>query len=138
LIGLLVACSPEEYNSAARAATPLATRQEQLLADAPADGNSSVGYANRRPPGSTAGGTDDEAETMKSPMRTPLPDPIEMLTSIAQDQRKTCDKFTDHETFSGLENGYPTSVRLFVCTVNRLITRVMTLVRPSRVIRTFM
>ena len=75
---------------------------------------------------------------MKSPMRTPLPDPIEMLTSIAQDQRKTCDKFTDHETFSGLENGYPTSVRLFVCTVNRLITRVMTLVRPSRVIRTFM
>jgi len=51
---------------------------------------------------------------------TPLPDPIEMLTSIANDQRKTCVKFADHETFSGLENGYPTSVRLFVCDVNPL------------------
>lgn len=49
---------------------------------------------------------------------SPLPDPIELLASIATDQRKTCNKFSDHETFSGLENGYPTSVRLFVCDVN--------------------
>ena len=45
----------------------------------------------------------------------PLPDPIQMLKSIADDQRKTCQKFSDHDTFSGVENDYPTSVRLFVC-----------------------
>ncbi len=50
----------------------------------------------------------------------PLPDPIELLKSIAADQRKTCSKFSDHDTFSGLENDYPTSVRLFVCYENPL------------------
>jgi len=45
----------------------------------------------------------------------PLPDPIQMLKSIADDQRKTCQVFSDHDTFSGVENDYPTSVRLFVC-----------------------
>jgi hypothetical protein len=50
----------------------------------------------------------------------PLPDPIELLKSIAADQRKTCDRFSDHDTFSGLENDYPTSVRLFICYSNPL------------------
>ena len=50
----------------------------------------------------------------------PLPDPIELLKSIANDQRSTCDKFSDHDTFSGLENDYPTSVRLFICYQNKL------------------
>ena len=42
------------------------------------------------------------------------------LKSIAADQRSTCDKFSDHDTFSGLENDYPTSVRLFICYQNKL------------------
>ena len=50
----------------------------------------------------------------------PLPDPIQMLKSIADDQRKTCEVFSDHDTFSGVENDYPTSVRLFVCFKNPL------------------
>ena len=63
----------------------------------------------------------------------PLPDPIELVTSIADDQRKTCDKFEDHNTFSGLENGYQTSVRLFVCSVNPLTNKgQLTLVKTIR------
>ena len=63
----------------------------------------------------------------------PLPDPIELLKSIADDQRKACKKFSDHDTFSGVENDYPTSVRLFVCRVNPLNNQgQLTLVKTIR------
>jgi hypothetical protein len=50
----------------------------------------------------------------------PLPKPDELLTSIADDQRKGCDNFESHATYSGDENGYPTAVRLFVCDRSKL------------------
>ncbi len=63
----------------------------------------------------------------------PLPDPIQLLKSIADDQRKTCRKFSDHETFSGVENDYPTSVRLFICYANPLTNKgQLTLVKTIR------
>ncbi|HEY6598203.1 MAG TPA: hypothetical protein VIZ30_02780 [Pseudomonadales bacterium] len=63
----------------------------------------------------------------------PLPDAIEILKSIAADQRKTCEKFSDNETFSGLENDYPTSVRLFICYTNKLTKQgQLTLVKTIR------
>ncbi len=71
----------------------------------------------RRNPTRTNGPTKLSFESFSDP---PLPDPIEMLKSIAADQRKTCTKFSDHETFSGVENDYPTSVRLFICSENPL------------------
>jgi hypothetical protein len=61
-----------------------------------------------------------EKVTFESFSDPPLPDAIELLKSIAADQRKTCKKFFDHDTFSGVENDYPTSVRLFVCSENPL------------------
>jgi hypothetical protein len=63
----------------------------------------------------------------------PLPDPIMLLKSIAEDQRKTCEKFSDHETFSGVENDYPTSVRLYICSENPLTRKgQLTLVKTIR------
>jgi hypothetical protein len=63
----------------------------------------------------------------------PLPDPIQMLKSIAADQGKTCQKFSDHDTYSGVENDYPTSVRLFVCFKNPLTGKgQLTLVKTIR------
>lgn len=63
----------------------------------------------------------------------PLPDPIELLKSIAEDQRKACKGFSDYDTFSGVENDYPTSVRLFVCRVNPLNNQgQLTLVKTIR------
>lgn len=130
LIGLLVACSPEKNTTpAARAATPLATGPEQLLADAPANWKQTfrtdgpgIRMVEFAPPDADPKDWADKV-SFESFSGTPLPDPIELLTSIAEDQRKTCDKFTDHETFSGFENAYPTSVRLFVCPVNRLTNK---------------
>lgn len=48
-------------------------------------------------------------------------DPIELLLGLADDQEATCDEFNHQNTFSGLENGYPTSVRIFVCNNNPLL-----------------
>ncbi|MCR9276542.1 MAG: hypothetical protein NXH85_01115 [Pseudomonadaceae bacterium] len=50
-------------------------------------------------------------------------DPIDLLTTLAQDQAQTCEHFSAFNTFSGLENGYATSVRLFSCGRNRLNDR---------------
>lgn len=50
-------------------------------------------------------------------------DPIDLLTTLARDQSQTCEHFSAFNTFSGLENGYPTSVRLFSCGRNRLNDR---------------
>lgn len=53
----------------------------------------------------------------------PLPDPIDFLNSISTDQAGTCEGFESFSTFSGLENGYPTSVQLMVCQRSKLIDK---------------
>lgn len=118
----------------ARAADP-ATRPsveegtERLLAAAP-EGWTAVFAANRPgvriaeyvPPGDTAD-TWTEKLSFEAFGGEPLPDPIGMLVEIARDQQATCNGFADHNTFSGFENGYPTSVRLFVCRNNAITKR---------------
>jgi hypothetical protein len=102
---------------------------ERLLAQPP-DGWSAI-FASKRPgvriaeyipPGESA-----EEWTEKLSFESfggePLPDPIGLLVEIARDQQATCNGFSDHNTFSGLENGYPTSVRLFVCRNNPVTQR---------------
>ena len=49
-----------------------------------------------------------------------LPEPVEFFRSFAENQKKTCPELEDYGTFSGFENGYPTSVHLFVCRRNAL------------------
>ena len=44
-----------------------------------------------------------------------LPNPIDYVEMLAQDRAEGCAVFQDHYIFSGYENGYPTSVRMFAC-----------------------
>lgn len=50
----------------------------------------------------------------------PLPQPPELLASVAKDQQAVCDNFESHTTYTGNENGYPTTVALFVCDRSKL------------------
>jgi hypothetical protein len=45
----------------------------------------------------------------------PLPDPVEFVELISKDRQRQCADFEGFDTFSGLENGYPTSVQLHTC-----------------------
>lgn len=53
----------------------------------------------------------------------PLPQPLELLESVAKDQRAVCDNFESHPTYTGKENGYPTAVALFVCDRSKLTSK---------------
>lgn len=49
----------------------------------------------------------------------PLPDPIDFVEGWAGQQAQLCHEFDDHPIYSGLENGYPTVVRMLVCGRNK-------------------
>jgi hypothetical protein len=109
-----------------RPATPPDTSPEHLLAEPPSGWIQSfhtegpgIRMVEYVPPKSDFDDWTDKV-SFESFGGAPLPDPIMLLKSIADDQRKTCEKFSDHETFSGVENDYPTSVRLFICSLNPL------------------
>ncbi len=56
---------------------------------------------------------------------TDLPDPITFLESMAAEQNERCESFSSVAISSGLENGYPSAVRLLRCPrrkVNRAST----------------
>ena len=50
-------------------------------------------------------------------------DPIELLFSEAETDQSRCNSVTHYNIFSGLENYYQTSVRLFLCGENSFTTR---------------
>jgi hypothetical protein len=130
LIGVLAGCSPEQpATPPAQSRSVVAASPEQLLAEPPADWQQSfrtegpgIRLVEYVPPATNLEEWTDKV-SFESFNDAPLPDPAELLTSIASDQRKTCEKFEDHETFTGLENGYPTAVRLFICYVNPLTNK---------------
>ena len=122
-----------------RADTPIDASPERLLAEPPSGWLQS--FRTETPgirmvefvPAQTNADEWTEKVSFESFSDPPLPDPIELLKSIADDQRKACKKFSDHETFSGVENDYPTSVRLFVCRANPLNNQgQLTLVKTIR------
>lgn len=131
--------APQPTATPTRPATPSDTSPEHLLAQPPegwlqsfqTDGPG-IRMVEYVPPKSNPNEWADKVsfESFSDP---PLPDPIQLLKSIADDQRKTCKKFSDHETFSGVENDYPTSVRLFICSENPLTGKgQLTLVKTIR------
>ena len=61
--------------------------------------------------------------TFESMQEDPLPDPIEFIELLSSDRDYACGTFDAHPTFSGLENGYPTSVYLLVCHHDRATER---------------
>lgn len=53
--------------------------------------------------------------TFEAQAGQPLPDPIEFVLAVSRDLQARCKGFQDINIASGLENGYPTSVRLMIC-----------------------
>ena len=50
----------------------------------------------------------------------PLPDPIQLLDTVQQNLKHDCMQLESQVTYSGYENNYPTSVRLFNCNKDKL------------------
>ena len=44
-----------------------------------------------------------------------LPDPIDFVQGLADDQAEACDAFAAQPVFAGFENGYPTVVHVLQC-----------------------
>ncbi len=119
--------------------TPVDLTQEQLLADPPV--NWQQIFQSDRPGGRMAEFIPDDSPAdgwkeklvFESFTGDPLPQPGELIGQIAADQQATCEKLTDTQTFSGVENGYPTSVHLLVCYVNKLTNQgQVTLIKAIR------
>ncbi len=53
--------------------------------------------------------------TFEAIMEDPLPDPIGFVDVLSLGRDRDCGTFDRHPTFSGEENGYPTSVNLLIC-----------------------
>jgi len=99
---------------------------EQLLAQPP-DGWKQ-GYVTKTPvlrlaefipEGDTAADWQEKV-TFESLRGDPLPDPIDFVAGIGDDQSTACERFEHVNIQSGLENNYPTSVRLLTCMRNKL------------------
>jgi hypothetical protein len=125
---LLSGCSkPQQQTAAPAPSLPAAAPSgEQLLAEVPPGWVQSFRSATPDmrmveyiPPGTDLADWTDKL-SFASFGGEPLPDPVELVTSIANEQRKSCDGFESHATYSGGENGYPTAVQLFVCNRNLL------------------
>ncbi len=50
----------------------------------------------------------------------PLPDPIQLLDTMQQNLKHDCTQLNSRVTYSGYENNYPTSIRLFNCNKDKL------------------
>ena len=127
---LAIGCSDsttENGNSAAAGATGEAV--ERLLADAP-EGWKEV-FSSSNPglrmvefiPDDQQNASWTQKITFESLSGKPLPDPIDFLNGLSVDQRGTCEGFKSYNTFSGFENGYPTTVQLFVCRRSDIINQ---------------
>ena len=63
----------------------------------------------------------------------PLPDPILFLEAMGREIKTECDGTSDANVYSGVENGYETSVRLLICNKNRNSARgEVTLIKAIR------
>ena len=104
--------------TAAAAAAP--TEGELLLAEAPpgwVESASMVTPTLRMAEYARENESADEIErvTFEAQAGMPLPDPIDFVLAVTEDLAKSCSEFEQVNIFSGLENGYPTSVRLLLC-----------------------
>jgi len=128
LLMLSSGCSGADESSAGGAG-PATASGERLLA-APPDGWKEV-FSSDNPglrmvefiPDDQVNATWQQKISFESSSGQPLPDPIEFLKGLSVDQSGTCDGFESFTTFSGFENGYPTTVRLMVCKNSDIINQ---------------
>ena len=129
MTGQLSACTGEnEAAATSEAASPTPADGEVLLA-APPEGWQQVLSIDRPglrmvefvPEEEVGSGENWRRKiSFESLAGNPLPDPIDVVTGLSADQEGTCGGFEAFSTFSGLENGYPTTVHLMVCHRNKL------------------
>lgn len=138
-VALLVAtlasgCTDSAEQSAApvEAATPSATpppTEETLLLQAPPgwlrieeQASEAFRLAEYVPAGQDKDDWNDrlfiEANALK-----PLPDPITFLETMGEELKAGCTTSDHNNIHSGLENGYPTSVRLLICAKSNITAR---------------
>jgi len=121
LLCLHVGCDGRSADVAATAAAAAApTEGELLLAQAPPGWVESASMATpalRMAEYAPENQSADEIErvTFEAQTGLPLPDPIDFVLAVTADLAKGCSESEQFNIFSGLENGYPTSVRLLVC-----------------------
>jgi len=104
----------------------VAPHGEQLLADTPegwqqtfATKTEALRMAEFIPAGDSRDGWREKL-AFESVSGGPLPDPIEFTVAIGAEQASSCDGFEHINIQSGLENNYPTSVRLLTCNRNKV------------------
>ena len=61
-----------------------------------------------------------EKLSIESFSTNPLPDPIQLLDTKQQNLKYECEQLESRVTYSGYENNYPTSIRLFNCNRDKL------------------
>lgn len=118
---LVGGCDHAPPPPAGGSALPSAPRTgELLIASPPADWvetgsleTATLRMAEYGPPDEAADSV--ERLTFEAQPGKPLPDPIEFVLSVAHDLEERCREFQGLNISSGLENGYPTSVRLMFC-----------------------
>ena len=104
---------------------PLFEEGEQLLAQPPAGWRRTTSTAGGilRLAHFVAPGEDEEDWTTRISFESTAdvsgPDPLEFIDLIAGDLRRNCAELEKFNTFSGFENGYPTSVALLSCPLNK-------------------
>ena len=110
------AVEPTSEETAAEETAAEETANERLIASPPAGW--SLDFATNTPGLRIAEYSRDEEDAeqwthkikFESLTGDPLPEPIEFLKSFGEQQRETCPELEDYDTFSGVENGYPTAV----------------------------
>ncbi|MFV2091164.1 MAG: hypothetical protein ACC642_10925, partial [Pseudomonadales bacterium] len=106
-------------------AEPVFIEGEQLLAQPPGGWRQTFATTTRtlRMSQFVPENEDEEHLTHKisfeSMASQPLPYPIEFIDLISGDKERACTDFEGFGTFSGFENGYPTSVHLLICPKNK-------------------
>ena len=129
LIVLLSSCASRSVNATETPDTKNETG-ERLLAAPPKDwvnifqlNNDNTRLTDFIPPDQSKGDWSTKLSFEAHTTEALSLDPIELLFSEAETDQSRCNRVSHYNIFSGLENNYQTSVRLFLCGENTFTNR---------------
>ena len=129
ILGFLAACQEKAQDPVVAQEPPETTESERLLAQPPLGWTqiSSTSIRGLRTASFIPEGEEEANWTrmikFESMTEDPLPDPIEFVELLTFGQKEQCGTFEAYPTFTGLENGYATSVNLLICHRDRTLKR---------------
>lgn len=125
----VAACAVSQPEGQAPGDAPTVVAGEQLLASPPPEWELSyqLNTGNTRlvdylPPGETSADWETRLSFESHQNLTDM-DPLEALQAEADKSQETCERFSNFNLFSGMENNYPTSTRLMMCARNAFINK---------------